>query len=89
LTSSLTSSSLTALTASTIEDAGNSEAGVVKGTSADGEILIAAAVPKEKGGWSANKAERQTLLKRRRDEMVLAARRKLEEKDRTGKGRAD
>jgi coupling of ubiquitin conjugation to ER degradation protein 1 len=30
--------------------------------------------------WSANKAERQALLQKRRDEMILAARRKMEAK---------
>ena len=32
--------------------------------------------------WSNNKNERQALLKKRRDEMILNARRKLEEKER-------
>ncbi|KAI4125805.1 MAG: hypothetical protein LQ338_004085 [Usnochroma carphineum] len=32
--------------------------------------------------WSQNKTERQTLLQKRREDMVLAARRKLEEKER-------
>lgn len=32
--------------------------------------------------WSNNKHERQALLKRRREEMILNARRKLEEKER-------
>jgi len=32
-------------------------------------------------GWSANKTERQQMLQRRRDEMILAARRKMEERD--------
>ncbi|KAF2235623.1 hypothetical protein EV356DRAFT_531782 [Viridothelium virens] len=32
-------------------------------------------------GWSQNKNERQQLLQRRREEMILAARRKMEEKD--------
>lgn len=36
----------------------------------------------QKGGWSQNKSERQDLLKRRRDEMILEARRKMEERDR-------
>ena len=31
--------------------------------------------------WSNNKNERQALLKRRREEMILNARRKLEEKE--------
>jgi coupling of ubiquitin conjugation to ER degradation protein 1 len=30
--------------------------------------------------WSTNKGERQALLQRRRDEMILAARRKMEAK---------
>ncbi|EEH45096.1 uncharacterized protein PADG_01246 [Paracoccidioides brasiliensis Pb18] len=33
--------------------------------------------------WSQNRTERQRLLQQRRDEMILAARRKLQEKDRT------
>ncbi|OCL09273.1 hypothetical protein AOQ84DRAFT_339182 [Glonium stellatum] len=37
-------------------------------------------VPKK--AWSQDKDERQKLLQRRREEMILAARRKLEEKDR-------
>ncbi|MCJ1244931.1 hypothetical protein MMC30_002132 [Trapelia coarctata] len=36
----------------------------------------------KKPGWSANKNERQALLQRRREEMILTARRKLEERDR-------
>lgn len=37
---------------------------------------------KQKPGqaWSSNKAERQALLQKRRDEMILAARRKMEAK---------
>ncbi|OBW63632.1 MAG: Thioredoxin-like protein [Aureobasidium pullulans] len=34
-------------------------------------------------GWSQNKTERSEILKRRREEMVLAARRKMQEKDQT------
>ena len=34
-------------------------------------------------GWSQNKTERSEILKRRREEMVLAARRKMLEKDQT------
>ncbi|MCJ1478220.1 hypothetical protein MMC13_006896 [Lambiella insularis] len=33
-------------------------------------------------GWSTNKNERQALLQKRREEMILSARRKMEEKDR-------
>ncbi|MCJ1380170.1 hypothetical protein MMC17_003273 [Xylographa soralifera] len=36
----------------------------------------------KKAGWSANKNERQALLQRRREEMILSARRKMEERDR-------
>lgn len=31
-------------------------------------------------GWSSNRDERQSALQRRRDEMILAARRKMEAK---------
>ncbi|KAL8710574.1 MAG: hypothetical protein Q9220_004798 [cf. Caloplaca sp. 1 TL-2023] len=34
------------------------------------------------GGWSQNKAERQALLKKRREDMVLLARRRMEERER-------
>ncbi|RPA87763.1 hypothetical protein BJ508DRAFT_410470 [Ascobolus immersus RN42] len=37
--------------------------------------------------WSQNKAERAALLQKRRDEMILQARRKLEEQERKGKGK--
>ncbi|KAI4139011.1 MAG: hypothetical protein L6R39_006501 [Caloplaca ligustica] len=37
--------------------------------------------------WSPNKAERQALLQKRREDMVLAARRKLEEKERERAGK--
>jgi coupling of ubiquitin conjugation to ER degradation protein 1 len=32
-------------------------------------------------GWAANKEKRQEMLQRRRDEMILAARRTMQEKD--------
>ncbi|PGH12876.1 hypothetical protein AJ79_03976 [Helicocarpus griseus UAMH5409] len=35
----------------------------------------------QESAWSQNKSERQRLLQKRRDEMILAARRKLQEKD--------
>ena len=38
--------------------------------------------------WSPNKDERQAALQRRREEMVLNARRKMEEKDRKWPGSA-
>lgn len=44
----------------------------------------------EKGGWTSSKTDRQALLKRRREDMVMAARRKMEERERSeakGKGR--
>ena len=41
---------------------------------------------KPQQGWSQNKNERQALLQRRREEMILNARRKMEEKERGGKG---
>ncbi|CRG86826.1 autocrine motility factor receptor [Talaromyces islandicus] len=36
---------------------------------------------KTDNGWSQNKNERQRLLQKRRDDMILAARRKLQQKD--------
>jgi coupling of ubiquitin conjugation to ER degradation protein 1 len=35
-------------------------------------------------GWSASKDQRQQVLQRRRDEMILAARRRMLEKDAEG-----
>ena len=35
---------------------------------------------KQKQAWSSNKGERQALLQKRREEMILAARRKMEAK---------
>lgn len=37
-------------------------------------------VGKQKQAWSSNKGERQALLQKRREEMILAARRKMEAK---------
>lgn len=47
-----------------------------------GEAGSAGSAPTTPGkkAWSANKEERQSLLQRRRDEMVLEARRKMEAK---------
>ncbi|KAF2092825.1 hypothetical protein NA57DRAFT_49576 [Rhizodiscina lignyota] len=59
--------------------------------SSSAETSSSAATPSEGTGaqkrpaWSANKAERQALLQKRREEMILAARRKMEEKDKAGK----
>lgn len=41
-----------------------------------------------KKGWSSNRDERQSALQRRRDEMILAARRKMEEKIKAEKATA-
>lgn len=41
----------------------------------------AAADASKKVGWSNNKAERQTMLQKRREEMILNARRKMEAKE--------
>ncbi|KAL2061739.1 hypothetical protein VTL71DRAFT_7117 [Oculimacula yallundae] len=53
------------------------EASKVEGV---GEEEIATSTGKQKQGqaWSANKGERQALLQRRREEMIMAARRKME-----------
>lgn len=48
----------------------------------------ATSVESKPPGWSANKNERAEALKRRREDMVLAARRKMEEKDRQKAGAA-
>lgn len=44
------------------------------------EEEVATSTGKQKQGqaWSANKGERQALLQRRREEMIMAARRKME-----------
>jgi coupling of ubiquitin conjugation to ER degradation protein 1 len=39
--------------------------------------------PAPSPGWQTDKAERQKMLQRRREEMILAARRKMQEKDAT------
>ncbi|PVI06248.1 hypothetical protein DM02DRAFT_514783 [Periconia macrospinosa] len=41
--------------------------------------------PTKQKVWSQDRNERQTILQRRREEMILAARRKMEEKDREAK----
>jgi coupling of ubiquitin conjugation to ER degradation protein 1 len=43
----------------------------------DAEIASSGA---RRHGWSQNKNERQALLQKRREEMILAARRKMQEK---------
>jgi coupling of ubiquitin conjugation to ER degradation protein 1 len=45
------------------------------------EPVLSEEAQKKQNGWSADKNARAETLKRRREEMVLAARRKLEEKD--------
>lgn len=42
---------------------------------------------KQQAMWSANKSERQALLQRRKEQMILEARRKLEMKEREGSER--
>ncbi|KAL9061556.1 MAG: hypothetical protein Q9162_000088 [Coniocarpon cinnabarinum] len=56
----------------------------------DGEDVIQTGEKqKEKGAWSSNKSERANVLKKRREDMVLAARRKMEMKERReGKAKA-
>ena len=44
------------------------------------ELSTNAAEAGAKKGWSANKDERQSQLQKRREEMILAARRKMEAK---------
>ncbi|KAF9881816.1 cue domain containing protein [Colletotrichum karsti] len=44
------------------------------------EAATEAEKEKSSKGWSSNRDERQTLLQKRRDEMILAARRKMEAK---------
>ena len=47
---------------------------------AAGEVDEPAELEKKKQAWSQNKGERQALLQKRREEMILAARKKMEEK---------
>lgn len=49
---------------------------------AEADAAAVAEKEKEKAakGWSSNRDERQSLLQKRRDEMILAARRKMEAK---------
>ncbi len=42
--------------------------------------------PTPETGWAANKDKRQEMLQRRRDEMILAARRRMQEKDQEASG---
>ena len=42
---------------------------------------------KDKSTWSNDRNERQALFQKRREEMILNARRKLVERERKGKGR--
>lgn len=41
---------------------------------------VGAVKPKQGQAWSANKVERQSLLQKRREDMILEARRKMEAK---------
>jgi len=49
------------------------------------DIQSEANEPQKRTTWSQNKSERQALLQKRREEMILAARRKMEEKDKVTK----
>ncbi|KAI9719346.1 MAG: hypothetical protein M1828_006247 [Chrysothrix sp. TS-e1954] len=49
-------------------------------SNSDDSRIQTAEAQRQKGGWSSSKTERQDLLKRRREEMVLQARRRMEEK---------
>ncbi len=42
--------------------------------------------PTPETGWAANKDKRQEMLQRRRDEMILAARRRMQERDQEASG---
>ncbi|CZT00811.1 hypothetical protein WAI453_009124 [Rhynchosporium graminicola] len=53
------------------------EASKVDG-SVEGEVATSTGKQKHGQAWSANKGERQALLQRRREEMIMAARRKME-----------
>ncbi|KAG4443756.1 hypothetical protein IFR05_000747 [Cadophora sp. M221] len=46
--------------------------------SAEEEVATSTGKQKQGQAWSANKGERQALLQRRREEMIMAARRKME-----------
>jgi coupling of ubiquitin conjugation to ER degradation protein 1 len=48
-----------------------------------------AGTPAGKSAWSPNKNERQALLQKRREEMILAARRKMQAKLASEAGRGD
>jgi len=56
----------------------------ISGASAS-DVQAGANEPQKRPAWSQNKAERQQLLQKRREDMILAARRKMEEKDRAVK----
>lgn len=49
-----------------------------------GKEAVGVGEEQKKGGWSSDKNARAEALKRRREEMVLAARRKMEEKEAKG-----
>ena len=53
----------------------------------DGEREDGKGKGKPKVMWSSNKSERQAMLQRRKEEMILEARRKLEDKERAGRGK--
>ncbi|GAB7345088.1 hypothetical protein MBLNU457_3491t1 [Dothideomycetes sp. NU457] len=57
----------------------SSSSGVDPGTASDSSPSPSASG--SKAGWSQNKSERAELLKKRREDMILAARRKMEAKE--------
>ncbi|KAI9658490.1 MAG: hypothetical protein M1831_003928 [Alyxoria varia] len=52
------------------------------------EPILTNEAQQAKGGWSSNKNERAELLKKRREEMILQARKRMEEGDKKGKEKA-
>ncbi|PVH85996.1 hypothetical protein DL98DRAFT_511077 [Cadophora sp. DSE1049] len=62
------------LKAKLAEEASKSEASVEE------EVSTPTGTQKQGHAWSANKGERQALLQRRREEMIMAARKKMEAK---------
>ena len=56
---------------------------------ADAGGALARQAQQARGSWSSNKAERAELLKRRREHMVLQARRRMLEREGSGSGGVD
>lgn len=62
---------------------------VAKAESGEEEAAISTSPAAGKPAWSQNKNERQALLQKRREEMILAARRKMQAKLAEEAGRRD